>query len=169
MQTLNVHGNQRGRDRRKGNVCHHLLFWVLKIKSYEAEQGKGREEDVNKERRETRSDMSSSFRYHGLQPEHVPHGDVSDRLLYTHTRCESLLRLCSKCRLSYSLLNTNHFFQDGILFGIVGAYDWDGGVLKQGTNGVIVPPREAFESEFPLELKNHAAYLGTTISKASIF
>ena len=52
-------------------------------------------------------------------------------------------------------------FQDGILFGMVGAYDWDGGVLKEGTNGRIVPPREAFESEFPLELKNHAAYLGT--------
>lgn len=54
--------------------------------------------------------------------------------------------------------------QDGILFGMVGAYDWDGGVLKEGTNGRIMPPREAFESEFPLELKNHAAYLGTHVS-----
>ena len=54
--------------------------------------------------------------------------------------------------------------QDGILFGMVGAYDWDGGVLKEGTNGRIIPPREAFESEFPLELKNHAAYLGTHMS-----
>lgn len=52
--------------------------------------------------------------------------------------------------------------QDGVLFGMVGAYDWDGGVLKEGTYGRIVPSREAFESEFPLELKNHAAYLGTT-------
>lgn len=43
---------------------------------------------------------------------------------------------------------------------MVGAYDWDGGVLKEGINGRIMPPREAFESEFPLELKNHAAYLG---------
>ena len=51
--------------------------------------------------------------------------------------------------------------QDGVLFGMVGAYDWDGGVLKEGQNGRIMPPREAFESEFPLELKNHAAYLGT--------
>lgn len=50
--------------------------------------------------------------------------------------------------------------QDGILFGMVGAYDWDGGVLKEGLNGRIMPSREAFESEFPLELKNHAAYLG---------
>lgn len=46
---------------------------------------------------------------------------------------------------------------------MVGAYDWDGGVLKEGVNGRIVPPREAFESEFPLELKNHAAYLGINV------
>ncbi|KAM4736482.1 integrin alpha-10 [Anableps anableps] len=63
---------------------------------------------------------------------------------------------------------STHTLDDGILFGIVGAYDWDGGVLKEGTNGVIVPPREAFESEFPLELKNHAAYLGYTVSSVVI-
>lgn len=54
--------------------------------------------------------------------------------------------------------------QDGILFGMVGAYDWDGGVLKEGIYGRVVPSREAFESEFPLELKNHAAYLGAISS-----
>lgn len=58
--------------------------------------------------------------------------------------------------------------QDGILFGMVGAYDWDGGVLKEGTSGRIMPPREAFESEFPLELKNHAAYLGTITSLSMV-
>ncbi|XP_038140267.1 integrin alpha-10 [Cyprinodon tularosa] len=63
---------------------------------------------------------------------------------------------------------STHKLDDGILFGIVGAYDWDGGVLKEGANGVIVPPREAFESEFPLELKNHAAYLGYTVSSVVI-
>ncbi|XP_035990284.1 integrin alpha-10 [Fundulus heteroclitus] len=63
---------------------------------------------------------------------------------------------------------STHALDDGILFGIVGAYDWDGGVLKEGTNGVIVPPRDAFESEFPLELKNHAAYLGYTVSSVVI-
>lgn len=50
--------------------------------------------------------------------------------------------------------------QDGILFGTVGAYDWDGAVLKESRHGRIVPPRQAFAKEFPLELKNHAAYLG---------
>ncbi|KAG9345419.1 hypothetical protein JZ751_009966 [Albula glossodonta] len=54
---------------------------------------------------------------------------------------------------------STHILDDGILFGMVGAYDWDGGVLKESSQGRIMPPREAFEKEFPLELKNHAAYL----------
>ncbi|CAL8290585.1 unnamed protein product [Merluccius merluccius] len=63
---------------------------------------------------------------------------------------------------------STHILDDGILFGMVGAYDWDGGVLKEGVNGRIVPPREAFESEFPQELKNHAAYLGYTVSSVIV-
>lgn len=63
---------------------------------------------------------------------------------------------------------STHTLDDGILFGMVGAYDWDGGVLKEGVNGRIMPPREAFESEFPLELKNHAAYLGYTVSSVVV-
>uniref|UniRef100_A0A8C3PJI0 Integrin subunit alpha 10 n=1 Tax=Calidris pygmaea TaxID=425635 RepID=A0A8C3PJI0_9CHAR len=54
-----------------------------------------------------------------------------------------------------------HLLEDGILFGTVGAYDWDGAVLEESRRGRIVPPRKAFQQEFPLELKNHAAYLGT--------
>uniref|UniRef100_A0AAY5F609 VWFA domain-containing protein n=1 Tax=Electrophorus electricus TaxID=8005 RepID=A0AAY5F609_ELEEL len=57
---------------------------------------------------------------------------------------------------------------DGILFGMVGAYDWEGGVLKESSGGTITPPREAFEKEFPLELKNHAAYLGYTVSSVTV-
>ncbi|KAM8869465.1 integrin alpha-10 isoform 2-T2 [Spinachia spinachia] len=63
---------------------------------------------------------------------------------------------------------STHTMDDGILFGMVGAYDWDGGVLKEGSNGQIIPQREAFESEFPLELKNHAAYLGYTVSSVMV-
>ncbi|XP_062454120.1 integrin alpha-10 isoform X1 [Rhea pennata] len=59
---------------------------------------------------------------------------------------------------------STHLLEDGILFGMVGAYDWDGAVLKEGRGGRIVPPRKAFEEEFPLELKNHAAYLGYAVS-----
>ncbi|NXA57266.1 ITA10 protein, partial [Nothocercus julius] len=57
-----------------------------------------------------------------------------------------------------------HLLEDGILFGMVGAYDWDGAVLKEGRAGRVVPPRKAFTEEFPLELKNHAAYLGYAVS-----
>uniref|UniRef100_A0A8C6PRB0 Integrin subunit alpha 10 n=1 Tax=Nothobranchius furzeri TaxID=105023 RepID=A0A8C6PRB0_NOTFU len=63
---------------------------------------------------------------------------------------------------------STHTLADGILFGIVGAYDWDGGVLMDRASGPIIPSREAFESEFPLELKNHAAYLGYTVSSVVI-
>ncbi|XP_063055310.1 integrin alpha-10 [Engraulis encrasicolus] len=63
---------------------------------------------------------------------------------------------------------STHALDDGILFGMVGAYDWEGGVLKEGREGRIIPPREAFESEFPLELKNHAAYLGYTVSSVVV-
>uniref|UniRef100_H2TJV9 Integrin subunit alpha 10 n=1 Tax=Takifugu rubripes TaxID=31033 RepID=H2TJV9_TAKRU len=63
---------------------------------------------------------------------------------------------------------STHTLDDGILFGMVGAYDWDGGVLKEGIYGRVVPSREAFESEFPLELKNHAAYLGYTVSSVIV-
>lgn len=51
--------------------------------------------------------------------------------------------------------------QDGILFGMVGAYDWGGSVLlwlKEGRH--LSPPRMALEDEFPPALQNHAAYLG---------
>ncbi|XP_072702701.1 integrin alpha-10 isoform X2 [Ciconia boyciana] len=54
--------------------------------------------------------------------------------------------------------------QDGILFGAVGAYDWDGAVLEESRRGRVVPPRRAFRKELPLELKNHAAYLGYAVS-----
>uniref|UniRef100_A0A3B1JEF1 Integrin, alpha 10 n=1 Tax=Astyanax mexicanus TaxID=7994 RepID=A0A3B1JEF1_ASTMX len=63
---------------------------------------------------------------------------------------------------------STHMLDDGILFGMVGAYDWEGGVLKESSDGRIMPPREAFEKEFPLELKNHAAYLGYTVSSVIV-
>ncbi|KAM4644554.1 integrin alpha-10 [Amazona ochrocephala] len=59
---------------------------------------------------------------------------------------------------------STHLLEDGILFGMVGAYDWDGAVLEESQRGRIVPPRKAFQKEFPLELKNHAAYLGYAVS-----
>lgn len=50
--------------------------------------------------------------------------------------------------------------QDGILVGAVGAYDWNGAVLKETRQGKVVPPKSSYTEEFPEELKNHGAYLG---------
>ncbi|KAM6309350.1 integrin alpha-10 [Podargus strigoides] len=61
-----------------------------------------------------------------------------------------------------------HLLEDGILFGTVGAYAWDGAVLEESERGRIVPPRVALAQEFPLELKNHAAYLGYAVSSLQL-
>ncbi|TRZ02592.1 hypothetical protein DNTS_010944, partial [Danionella cerebrum] len=63
---------------------------------------------------------------------------------------------------------STHVLEDGILFGVVGAYDWEGGILKETKEGQLMTSREAFEQEFPLELKNHAAYLGYTVSSVTV-
>lgn len=54
--------------------------------------------------------------------------------------------------------------QDGILVGAVGAYDWNGAVLKETRHGKVVPPKSSYAQEFPEELKNHGAYLGKDFS-----
>uniref|UniRef100_A0A9L0RB58 Integrin subunit alpha 10 n=1 Tax=Equus caballus TaxID=9796 RepID=A0A9L0RB58_HORSE len=54
--------------------------------------------------------------------------------------------------------------QDGILFGMVGAYDWGGSVLWLEEGHRIFPSRTALEDEFPPALQNHAAYLGYSVS-----
>nr|XP_061780361.1 integrin alpha-11-like isoform X1 [Nerophis lumbriciformis] len=56
-----------------------------------------------------------------------------------------------------------HVVQDGILLGAVGAYNWNGAVLKQAKQQKVVPPKSAYDNEFPEELQNHAAYLGYSL------
>lgn len=68
---------------------------------------------------------------------------------------ENCLHLARKNPQSASLLP-----QDGILLGAVGAYDWNGAVLKETSSGKVIPLRESYLQEFPEELKNHGAYLG---------
>ncbi|XP_074785007.1 integrin alpha-10 isoform X2 [Athene noctua] len=86
-------------------------------------------------------------------------GDRIFSLEGTHGYNESSFEL-EMSQIGFSI----HPLEDGILFGTVGAYDWDGGVLEESPRGRIVPPREAFEKEFPTKLKNHAAYLGYAVS-----
>ncbi|XP_051901554.1 integrin alpha-10 [Pristis pectinata] len=57
-----------------------------------------------------------------------------------------------------------HVLENGVLLGAVGAYDWNGAVVKESVHGHVVTSREALSREFPKALKNHAAYLGYTVS-----
>ncbi|XP_039073779.1 integrin alpha-10 [Hyaena hyaena] len=59
---------------------------------------------------------------------------------------------------------STHRLKDGILFGMVGAYDWGGSVLWLEGGHRLFPPRTALEDEFPPALQNHAAYLGYSVS-----
>ncbi|XP_077012039.1 integrin alpha-10 isoform X3 [Tamandua tetradactyla] len=59
---------------------------------------------------------------------------------------------------------STHRLKDGILFGMVGAYDWGGSVLWLEEGHRLFPPRTALEDEFPSALQNHAAYLGYSVS-----
>ncbi|NXD28948.1 ITA10 protein, partial [Spelaeornis formosus] len=90
-------------------------------------------------------------------------GDRIFSLEGTHGDNESAFEL-EMSQIGFSI----HHLEDGILFGMVGAYDWEGGVLEESQRGRIVPPREAFQEEFPLELKNHAAYLGYSVSSLQL-
>ncbi|XP_029992570.1 integrin alpha-11 [Sphaeramia orbicularis] len=58
---------------------------------------------------------------------------------------------------------SSHIVKDGILLGAVGAYDWNGAVLKETKHGKVVPPKSSYKDEFPEELKNHGAYLGYSV------
>ncbi|XP_075884857.1 integrin alpha-11 isoform X1 [Nelusetta ayraudi] len=59
---------------------------------------------------------------------------------------------------------SSHLVRDGVLLGAVGAYDWNGAILKDTKHGKVVPPKSSYKNEFPEELKNHAAYLGYSVS-----
>ncbi|XP_062858941.1 integrin alpha-11 [Trichomycterus rosablanca] len=59
---------------------------------------------------------------------------------------------------------SSHIVEDGVLVGAVGAYEWNGAVLKETLNGKVIPPRSSYLKEFPEELKNHGAYLGYVVS-----
>ncbi|KAK5611739.1 hypothetical protein CRENBAI_010724 [Crenichthys baileyi] len=55
------------------------------------------------------------------------------------------------------------FGLDGVLLGAVGAYDWNGAVLKETKHGKVFSPKSSYKDEFPEALKNHAAYLGYSV------
>ncbi|XP_073465433.1 integrin alpha-10 [Aquarana catesbeiana] len=90
-------------------------------------------------------------------------GDRIFSLEGTHGTNESSFQL-EMSQVGFSI----HVLEDGILFGTVGAYNWDGAVLKEYKDSRVMPPRAAFEKEFPVKMKNHAAYLGYTVSSITL-
>ncbi|XP_047239280.1 integrin alpha-11-like isoform X2 [Girardinichthys multiradiatus] len=58
---------------------------------------------------------------------------------------------------------SSHLVNDGVLLGAVGAYDWNGAVLKKTKHGKVFSPKSSYKDEFPEALKNHAAYLGYSV------
>ncbi|XP_013884775.1 integrin alpha-11 [Austrofundulus limnaeus] len=62
---------------------------------------------------------------------------------------------------------SSYLVQDGVLLGAVGAYDWNGAVLKETKRGKVVPPKSSYKDEFPEVLKNHAAYLGYALGSVN--
>uniref|UniRef100_A0A3Q2Y3S5 VWFA domain-containing protein n=1 Tax=Hippocampus comes TaxID=109280 RepID=A0A3Q2Y3S5_HIPCM len=58
---------------------------------------------------------------------------------------------------------SSHLLQDGLLLGAVGAYDWNGAVLKRNPHGNLLPDPSAYGDQFPEELRNHAAYFGYSL------
>ncbi|XP_037097735.1 integrin alpha-11-like isoform X1 [Syngnathus acus] len=60
---------------------------------------------------------------------------------------------------------SSHLLQDGLLLGAVGAYDWNGAVLKRNSRGggSLLPDLSAYGDQFPEELRNHAAYFGYSL------
>ncbi|XP_064588714.1 integrin alpha-10 isoform X2 [Zonotrichia leucophrys gambelii] len=90
-------------------------------------------------------------------------GDRIFSLEGTHGDNESAFEL-EMSQIGFSI----HHLEDGILFGMVGAHGWQGGVLEERRRGRVVPAPGAFQEEFPLQLRNHAAYLGYSVSSLQL-
>uniref|UniRef100_A0A3Q3AN88 Integrin, alpha 11b n=1 Tax=Kryptolebias marmoratus TaxID=37003 RepID=A0A3Q3AN88_KRYMA len=56
------------------------------------------------------------------------------------------------------------FVQDGVLLGAVGAYDWNGAVLKETKHGKIVPPKSSYKDDFCSLVLGYS--LGSVISSS---
>ncbi|XP_074385540.1 integrin alpha-10 isoform X5 [Zonotrichia albicollis] len=91
-------------------------------------------------------------------------GDRIFSLEGTHGDNESAFEL-EMSQIGFSI---HHLEQDGILFGMVGAHGWEGGVLEERRRGRVVPAPGAFQEQFPLQLRNHAAYLGYSVSSLQL-
>ncbi|XP_047410826.1 integrin alpha-1 [Sciurus carolinensis] len=60
-----------------------------------------------------------------------------------------------------------HYSQDWIMLGAVGAYDWNGTVVMQKANQIIIPQNTTFKVESTKKNEPLASYLGYTVNSAT--
>ncbi|EHB11692.1 Integrin alpha-1 [Heterocephalus glaber] len=60
-----------------------------------------------------------------------------------------------------------HYSQDWVMLGAVGAYDWNGTVVMQKANQIIIPQNTTFQVESTKMNEPLASYLGYTVNSAT--
>lgn len=61
-----------------------------------------------------------------------------------------------------------HYSQDWVMLGAVGAYDWNGTVVMQKGNQIIIPQNTTFNVESSRKNEPLASYLGYTVNSATV-
>ncbi|XP_044301876.1 integrin alpha-1 isoform X2 [Varanus komodoensis] len=61
-----------------------------------------------------------------------------------------------------------HYSQDWVMLGAVGAYDWNGTVVMMKEDAIVTPANDTFYDEFTEKNEPLAAYLGYTVTSASV-
>ncbi|GAB5567273.1 integrin alpha-1 isoform X1 [Prionailurus iriomotensis] len=61
-----------------------------------------------------------------------------------------------------------HYSQDWVMLGAVGAYDWNGTVVMQKANRIIIPQNTTFNVESTKKNEPLASYLGYTVNSATV-
>ncbi|ELW65712.1 Integrin alpha-1 [Tupaia chinensis] len=61
-----------------------------------------------------------------------------------------------------------HYSQDWVMLGAVGAYDWNGTVVMQKADQIIIPENTTFKVESTTKNEPLASYLGYTVNSATV-
>ncbi|XP_072814809.1 integrin alpha-1 isoform X2 [Vicugna pacos] len=61
-----------------------------------------------------------------------------------------------------------HYSQDWVMLGAVGAYDWNGTVVMQKANQILIPQNTTFNVESTKKNEPLASYLGYTVNSATV-
>ncbi|XP_038177087.1 integrin alpha-1 [Arvicola amphibius] len=61
-----------------------------------------------------------------------------------------------------------HYSQDWVMLGAVGAYDWNGTIVMQKANQIVIPQNTTFQTEPTKMNEPLASYLGYTVNSATL-